>query len=262
MSSGSDKIKILIIEDEIHAQKELLRLLGNTDHNFNIEEIIDTVEDSINWFSNNHEPDLVFMDIQLADGISFEIFNKIKLACPVIFTTAYGEYAIKAFKINSIDYLLKPVKQDELNSALEKFNKLRNKSDQSATSINYDKIAELLNNPSANFKSRFISKLGDQIIHIAVDDIAYFISEDNVTFIITHDDKRYIIDQSLDQIFNLVDPDKFHRINRAVIASIKSIGKISKYFNSRLHVELLPKSKEKQLISRVKVPEFIKWIDR
>lgn len=262
MNSETITIKILIIEDEIHAQKELLRLLKNTEYSFHIEDTIDTVEDSVAWFNAKNEPDLVFMDIQLADGISFDIFNSVKISCPVIFTTAYDEYAIKAFKINSIDYLLKPIKQLELEAALNKYSNLNNKTYSNSTINDYHKIAELLNQNSKKYKSRFISRIGDQIMHIHVDDIAYFKSEDNVTFAVKHDSGNYIVDQSLDQIASLLDPDKFYRINRATITNIESIKKISKYFNSRLHVELSPKTNDKQLISRVKVANFLNWIER
>ncbi len=256
----SKNIRVLIIEDEIHAQRELTRLLNELDYPIEILDYIDSVEDAVNWLNLNPEPDLMFFDIQLADGLSFEIFTKTDVSCPVIFTTAFDEYAIRAFKVNSIDYLLKPVKQDQLSAALEKYSSQQVQ--QPKEIFDLSKLAELLNINKPKYKTRFLSKLGDQILHISIDDIAYFISEDNVTFIVTKTNSRCIIDHSLDTLSALVDPDIFFRINRSTLASMKSIKKINKYFNSRLHIELDPGTSDSQLISRVKVQEFLKWIDR
>ena len=259
---NSVQLKVLVVEDEIHAQKEIKRLLALCDYDIKILEFIDNVEDAISWINNNPDPDLMFFDIQLADGMSFEIFNHIESNAPVIFTTAFNEFAIKAFKVNSVDYLLKPIKLNELNAAIKKYLSLEEKSGNRRQPISLDQIEQLfkLNKPS--FKSRYIAKIGDQILHIPIKEIAYFKSEDNVTFIVTHNNKRYIIDYALEQITTEINPDHFHRINRSYIIHIDSIKKINKYFNSRLHIELEPTNPDQVLISRIKVPDFLKWIDK
>ena len=256
------QLNVLIVEDEIHAQKEIKRLLALCDYDVKILEFIDNIEDAISWINNNPNPDLMFFDIQMSDGMSFEIFNHINSTTPVIFTTAFNEFAIKAFKVNSIDYLLKPLKLNELNDAIKKYLSLEDKYGNKRQPISLDQIEQLfkLNKPS--FKSRFIVKIGDQILHISIKDIAYFKSEDNVTLIVTRNNKRYIIDYPLEQITTEINPDHFHRINRSFIIHIDSIKKINKYFNSRLHIELEPVTSDHVLISRIKVPDFLKWIDK
>ncbi len=260
--SNENILKVLIVEDEYHAQKELKRLLIANDHNILVLEVIDSVEDAIDWINNNPAPDLMFFDIQLADGHSFEVFKKVNTKAPVIFTTAYDEFAIQAFKVNSIDYLLKPLKQEELNSAIDKYMSSKYSEERNDSTIDIKQIEQLLLLNKPKFKSRFITKIGDQIVHISIDDIAFFKAEDNVTFVVTNRNKQYIIDQSLDNIVSVIDPDKFYRVNRSIITHINSIKKINKYFNSRLHLELEPQLETTVLISRVRVPDFLNWIDR
>ncbi len=256
----NNQIKVLIVEDEIHAQKELTRLLANCDFNIRILDYIDSVEDAVVWINTNPEPDIMFFDIQLSDGLSFEIFNHVKTSCPVIFTTAFDEYAIKAFKVNSIDYLLKPVKQDDLDNAITKFISLSGKDNNSGLDLH--QIEKLLNINKPTYKSRFISRIGDQILHIEIENVAYFKAEDNEVLLVTKNNKQYFIDYPLEQISGLVDPAVYFRANRKYIINISSIKKINKYFNSRLQLELDPKTTDDVLISRVKVPDFLKWIDK
>lgn len=255
-------MKVLIIEDEPFAQNELKRLLANSGLEIAIIDCLDSVEESVNWLKSNKPPDLVFIDIQLSDGLSFEIFKQVKITTPVIFTTAYDEYAIQAFKVNSVDYLLKPIKQSELNDALNKFQSLGKQYSSVQPILDLDQIQQLLNIQKLAFKTRFIAKVGDQIKHIDIKDVAYFRAEDNEVMIITNNNRRYIIEYSLDHLMGVLDPFEFFRINRSYIVTAKSIEKISKYFNSRLHLELLPKTEDTVLISRVKVPEFLKWMDK
>jgi len=257
-----NRLSVLIVEDEPHAQKELKRLLNNSGHDVNVVNCIDSVEDAITWINNNPEPDIMFFDIQLSDGLSFEIFKHIKTKTPIIFTTAFDEYAIQAFKVNSIDYLLKPIKQSELNAALDKFNSLADTTKNIESGLNIKQIQNLLEINKPRFKSRFITRIGDQIKHIGINEIAYFKAEDNEVLIITENNKRFFIDYSLEQLISMVDPDIFYRANRTYIINISSIKKISKYFNSRMHLELEPSTEENVLISRVKVPEFLNWIER
>lgn len=255
-------MNILIIEDEPHAQRELIRLIKNSGIDYNILECIDSVEEAVKWLLANPEPDLIFLDIQLSDGLSFDIFNQVKISCPVIFTTAYDEYAIQAFKLNSIDYLLKPIRQEGLNEALKKLNRIKERYADKNLLPDLQKIEQLFKSKLRDYKSRIIARVGDQIKHLSIDEIAYFYAEDNVVFLAGHFDQRMIIEYSLEQLERSLNPREFFRINRSYLVSIKAIGKINKYFNSRLKLELIPKTENDVLISRVKVSGFLEWMER
>ncbi|PKO97919.1 MAG: DNA-binding response regulator [Bacteroidetes bacterium HGW-Bacteroidetes-9] len=255
-------MKVLIVEDEPFAQQELKRLLSATNGDITVLGCIDSIEETVAWLRSNPLPDLIFLDIQLSDGLSFEIFKQEQILCPVIFTTAFDEYAIQAFKVNSIDYLLKPIKQAELNAALEKFDKVR-ESYQPKTQATFDfsQIEQLLSTARKEYKSRFIARVGDQIKHIDIEDVAWFYAEDNVVFMVTKTNNRYIIDYTLDQVSLQLDPKRFFRINRSYIAAIQNIGKVSRYFNGRLLIEINPAAQEQVFVSRAKAQEFIEWLD-
>lgn len=256
-------MKIVIVEDEPFARQELIRLLNKTGRNYSLLATIDSVEDSIEWFEANPHPDLVFLDIQLADGLSFDIFNSIDLRSAVIFTTAYDAYAIKAFKLNSIDYLLKPVKSDALENALSKYDRMKRDLSGEGVMLGEGKLEKLMQMMGPkNYKNRFLIKIGDQIKSVEATNIAYFKAEDNVVIIVLKDGNKYIIDQTLEQLEEVLDPDSFFRLNRAYIAAIKAILKVSKYFNSRLLIELNPDPEEQVLVSRARVKEFIEWLDQ
>ncbi len=258
-------MKILIIEDEPFAQKELKRLLEVAEGKFEILDMIDTVEDSVDWLKENPPPDLIFLDIQLADGISFDIFRQVEIKSPVIFTTAYDEYAIRAFQLNSIDYLLKPVKLTDLMRAINKYESLKDqygKDDNESVNITKSQLEGLLNLGQKEYKSRFVAKIGDQIKYIPIEDVAYFYAEDNVVFLVSKSANRYIIEYSIEEIDSLVEPKNFYRLNRSVVAHINAIDKVYKYLNSRLKIELKPESEKEVLISRAKVSDFMKWMDR
>jgi len=256
-------MKVLIVEDEPFAQQELKRVLSEIRPEYAVLECIDSIEDTVEWLQSHPAPDLIFLDIQLSDGLSFEIFRQINIQCPVIFTTAFDEYAIQAFKVNSIDYLLKPVKKSELEEAISKYEQIKEHY-QAGTKpeIDLSVLEKLLDPGRRKFKARFIARLGDQIKHIAVEDIAWFFAEDNVVFVMTVSNNRYIIDHTLDQISTLVDPSAFFRLNRSYIAGIKSIGKVNRYFNGRLLIELIPATAEQVFVSRAKAQEFIDWLDK
>lgn len=253
---------VFIVEDEPHARNELTRLLDKSGQEIQIAGFADSIEDAVLWLNENPNPDLMFFDIQLSDGLSFEIFKQVKIDVPVIFTTAFDEYAIQAFKVNSIDYLLKPIKLEELKSALDQYNSISSKSGNKENVLKMEQIEKLLQINKPKYKSRFVAKFGDQIKHIDVAELAYFHAVDNEVFLITKENSRYIIDYSLEQINDLVDPQDFFRVNRSFIVHIEAIKKISKYFNSRLHLKLIPQTEEEVLISRVKVPEFMNWMDK
>ena len=249
----------MIIEDEPLAQKELQRLLKQTGYALRVADILDSVEDSVEWLKGNPEPDLVFLDIQLSDGISFEIFKHVKIKAPVIFTTAYDEYAIQAFRLNSIDYLLKPIELHALRAALKKLEEL--KKDLAASPLLDENILkDLLSMQKKEYKKRFLARVGDQIKSIRVEDIAYFYAEDNLVFVKCNNGDRFIIDHTLEILEKEVAPNDFFRLNRSVLAKINAIKKVSKYFNSRLLIELAPPAEEKILVSRVKVPDFMEWM--
>lgn len=255
-------MKVFIVEDEPLARKELNRLLDKSGQPVTVVAYADSIEDAVIWLKQNEHPDLMFFDIQLSDGLSFEILNQVKVDIPVIFCTAFDEYAIRAFKVNSVDYLLKPVKQEELNKALEKYTALSEKMTSAGQGLSLLQIENLLEINKPTFKTRFVARFGDQIKRIDISDVAYFNAVDNEVFLITRDNSRYIIDYSLEQIDSLVNPQDFHRVNRSFIIQINAIQKISKYFNSRLHLELQPPTSESVLVSRVKVPDFMDWIDK
>jgi len=256
-------MKIVIVEDEPFAQQELLRLIKKTGREFKLLAVIDSVEDSINWFSKNIHPDLVFLDIQLADGLSFDIFSEIELKSAVIFTTAYDEFAIRAFKLNSIDYLLKPVKLEALEAAINKFEKMKRDMSSEKAGFNEEQLQQVIKLMSSkNYKNRFIIRLGDQIKSIDINETAYFKAEDNVVFLLKNDGHKYIIDHTLEQLEDMLDPGKFFRLNRTFVVAFSSIKKVSKYFNSRLLVELEPPEEEKILVSRARAKALLEWLDQ
>jgi len=252
-------MNVLIIEDEPFAQQEIIRLLSEADPSIKVQKCIDSIEGSVKYLTEHKEIDLIFMDIQLSDGLSFEIFNLTEVKPPVIFTTAYDEYAIKAFKVNSIDYLLKPIDEEDLVKALEKFKKLQ-VYDESYFSTK--QLKEVLGLYRPSYKNRLVVRLGDKIQHIDTKDIAYFYSEDKVSFLFTSKGSRFIINYSLEEIGSFMNPDEFYRINRQIIANISAISTIDKYFNSRLKIGLIPEMEVDVLISRTKVSDFLNWLER
>ncbi len=257
-------MKVLIIEDEPFAQNELKRLLGIIDPKVKVLDCLESIEESIDWLEINDEPDLIFLDVQLSDGLSFEIFQKMEVKAPIIFTTAYDEYAVQAFKLNSIDYLLKPIDKGELEAGLKKFKDLHGEpKTQKEALLDPEKIQQLLEmNLGKEYKKRFIIKTGDRLRHVSVEDIAYFYSEDDYTYLVAKENAKFIIAFKLDELINQLDPNEFFRLSRKFITNIHSVKLVNKYFNSRLEVILDPPTKDQILISRVRVPEFLQWLER
>lgn len=243
-------MNVLIIEDEQLAQEELVRIINKRFPTMTIAAILGSVKESIEWLREN-SVDLIFMDIQLSDGISFDIFEYVEIRTPVIFTTAYDQYAIQAFKVNSIGYLLKPIIEDDLVSAVDKLD------------YQPDKIQELLNllQPSKSYKSRIVIKTGDKFNFLDMNEVAYFYAEDRVTFVVTKQGKAKIVDYTIEALEPLLDPKRFFKLTRGCIASIDSISDVSKYFNSRLKIKLKPEYKGELLVSRVRVSDFLKWLN-
>ena len=253
-------MKTLIIEDEIAASKRLKSMLKKIDLTLEIAATIDSIEDAVSWLNENDEPDLIFADIQLSDGVCFDIFREIKIKCPVIFTTAYDEYAIEAFKVNSIDYLLKPIDPKMLASAIEKFKSI--KEQYAAPENNLEALLKKMgHNNTAEYKSRFLVKKGQAMKTIPTSDAAYFIIDNQLVFLVANDGGKFIIEHSLDELEALLDPKRFFRINRQMIVALESVTTIHPYFNSRLKLMLEPVIKAEILVSRMKVSEFKKWLD-
>ncbi len=254
-------MKILLIEDELPAARQLTKLILECRPQASILESLDSVESAVRWLNSQSSPDLIFMDIQLADGLSFDIFLQAEVKTPVVFTTAYDQYTLKAFKVNSVDYLLKPVDPEELKAAFEKFESLY----QSAPvpPIATQTIQELLASfQQQEYKERFIVKVGQQLTFVLVRDIAYFYSEDGLVYAQTVDHKKHLIDYTLDQLVGIIDPADFFRINRKIILSLLSINKIHPYFNSRLKLELKPKANFDVIVSRDRTNDFKSWLDK
>jgi two-component system, LytTR family, response regulator LytT len=248
----------IIIEDEKPAARLLQRKLQKL--NIEVGVMLHSVEESIEWFSANEHPDLIFLDIQLSDGLSFEIFEKVTIKSAIIFTTAFDEYALKAFKLNSIDYLLKPIDEDDLEVAVSKF-KTRLPKTENSLQLDLEQIKKMFQNPfDKNFKTRFTVKIGQHLKVISVDEIECFFSENKGTYIHTFDNRNYLIDATLEVLEQDLDPQSFYRISRKFIIPLKSIKEIVLYSNSRLKV-ILPTYKEDEVIvSREKVSDFKMWI--
>jgi len=255
-------MKVLIIEDEHFAVKRLTSLLQKELPDAEIIDAFDTVSDSVEWFKSNPEPELVFMDIQLADGLSFQIFESVELLCPIIFITAFDEYALDAFKVNSIDYLLKPIEVNELRKAIKKFQLLYNQPTEQLSREQYDwtVIARQFTQGKLTYKKRFLYKSGAAYAYLKTEDVALFSSEDGLSFAFTTTGKRIVLDQSLDKLISELDPDKFHKISRKHIVPLESISKIHPHLNHRLKLELKTQLGQELVVSRDKVREFKEWI--
>ncbi len=251
-------MKTIIIEDEKPAARLLQRKLKN--FNIEVEVMLHSVEESIEWFSKNEHPDLIFLDIQLSDGLSFEIFEKVVIRSAIIFTTAYDEYALKAFKLNSIDYLLKPIDEEELEAAISKF-KMRLPKQENALQLDFEEIKKMLQNPfDKNYKTRFTVKVGQYLKIISIEEIECFFSENKGTYIHTLDNRDYLIENTLETLEQDLDPKKFYRISRKFILPLQSIKEIVAYSNSRLKINLATFSNDEVVVSREKVADFKSWI--
>ncbi len=252
-------MRLLIIEDEHFAAKRLRSLLSEALPESTIVGEIDSVEDAVQWLSSHIEPHLIFMDIQLADGLSFQIFEQVKVSCPVIFTTAYDEYALNAFKVNSIDYLLKPIEIAAFKQAIEKYKS--HYAPNSQRQPDWSAIAKDMMTPRDPYKKRFLIRSGQAFGYLPVDDIRYFYSDDGLSFAVNHNNKKAIIDKSLDSIIDSLDPTLFYKISRKHIVALSSIHKIHPHLNNRLKIELDLPSEEEFIVSRDKVKEFKNWLD-
>lgn len=257
-------MKILIIEDEELAVKKIRKLLSAVEPGAEVVGEADSIAASVEWLQTHPSPDLILMDIELADGQSFEIFNLIQVKSPVIFTTSYDEYALKAFKVNSIDYLLKPVQKEDLEAALRKFNTLKKDSSVSSSGINMETLVKELQQKlqPKEYRKRFLVKNAQKLVSVEVDDIAYFYSDGRLNFFKTLDNKKFVVDYTMDELEDMLDPEKYFRISRSFYVSIGSIDKIDDYFGNRLILQLKPAVDKEALVSREKVTDFKKWMGK
>jgi len=250
-------MQILIIEDEFRAARQLQGLLEKSGLVYTVLDIIDSVEDAVNWFKSNHSVDLVFMDVQLADGLSFEIFQKVDVQTPIIFTTAFDQYAIQAFKVNSIDYLLKPIKEVDFNIAIDQYQKAS-----ASNAIPSDILQQLIvGMKKPKERSGILVKEGSGFVQIKIEDIFYFYSEDSMTFAVSKD-KRYVVEETMDQLFGSLSSDRFFRINRGQIISKGAVEKIEPYFNHRVKLLVLSDRGMEFVVSRGKSSGFKAWMNR
>ncbi len=253
-------MNVLIVEDEQPAVRQLTRLFLDFRPGGKVLAALDSVEGTLKWWqAQTVFPDLIFLDIQLADGLSFDIFRQAQIDRPVIFTTAYDQYTLRAFKLNSVDYLLKPIDPEELRQALDKYDRLQ-KPENALTAQLLEDLRQSMAQPP--YKSRFLVKSGQQLVYIPVEEARYFFSEDGLVFLLDQGGKRHIIDYTLDQLVELLHPHSFYRVNRKLITHIDAIRKIAPYFNSRLILELHPRPSFEVIVSRDRVADFKRWLDR
>lgn len=251
-------MKVIIIEDEKPSARRLQRMLSKLD--IETEVMLHSVDESVNWFQNNEHPDLIFLDIQLSDGLSFEIFETVKIKSAIIFTTAYDEYALQAFKLNSIDYLLKPIDDDDLEASIKKY---RERAPQSkAVTLDFEDIKKLLVNPiDREYKKRFSVKVGQHIKLINTDEIECFYSENKGTYLHTKEGRDYLLDTSLEHLEEELEPQTFFRINRKFFVNINAIKDIISYTNSRLQIKLGSYKEQDVIVARERVKRFKEWLD-
>ena len=251
-------MNVLIIEDEESAFENLQRILLEIDETIQIVSWLQSVEQSIHWLKENDSPDIIFLDIHLSDDLSFKIFEAIDVTCPIIFTTAYDEYAIKAFEVNSIDYLLKPIAKENIEKAIEKYMSSIKSAPKSYDNLIHD-LKTISTKPS--YKERFLVNKADELIIILTSEISYFYKE-NDTYIVLENGDRYPIKFTLEQLIELLNPNQFYRINRQMIVNINAISKITLWFKGKLKLQLSPEFDGNVFVSKEGVSKFKKWMDK
>lgn len=252
-------MKALIVEDELLARNNLRNIIMKQFDDIEIVGMLSSVKGTIEWLLDpEHRTDLIFLDVELSDGMCFDIFEQVQTRAKIIVTTAYDSYALQAFKINSIDYLLKPIDPNELRTAVDR---CRARGAESPA-IDVEELRKALTGDSRPAcKSRFVIRQGDRIVLLKVDDIAYFHAEDKSTYAVTFDGKRYILDMTLDAAQESVDPHRFFRVSRSQIVSINAIETISKHLNNRLKINIQPKPDFEIFVSRFRIPDFLEWLE-
>jgi len=253
-------MKVVVVEDEHFAVEALKRQLHQLDVSIEVMAELDTVEDAVDYFKQHTLPDLVFMDIQLADGVSFEIFQHVELNCPIIFTTAYDAYALQAFSVHAIDYLLKPISLEGLERALAKYN--RSQTPGESITISPEVIAQLLQANKQSYKDRFMIKIGERLQSIPSTDILFFQGEHKSVWLYHSNGRKYIVDYTLEQLESMLDPMRFFRLNRSYIATLEAISEVVQYSNSRLKVTIKAGGGHEAIISRNKAEPFRVWLGK
>jgi DNA-binding LytR/AlgR family response regulator len=247
-------MKVLIVEDEKPAADRLIKMLKETDSSIEVSGIVVSVASSVKWLESNEAPDLIFMDVNLADGSSFEIFEKTKVNSPVVFTTAYDEYALEAFRVNSIDYLLKPVKKEELERAMSRYRGM-----QSLQQIQVDALVKRIHQVPS-YQKRMVIRYGEVIKMVDISEVSYFYTEDRIHYLCTFDNLRYPVDQNLDELESLLDPAVFFRINRQFIVNVNAIDRMQAWSKSRVKITLKPPSPHETVVSTDRSPVFKEWL--
>ena len=253
-------MKVVIVEDEAPAFRRLQKILEEIDPSIEIVEVLDSVEESIVWLKDHDQHDLIFMDIQLSDGLSFEIFDSVRITSPVIFTTAFDEYTLRAFKVNSIDYLLKPIKKEELESSLAKLDQLKSSLAERAPQQDLNALIKAIKLDDRKFKTRFLVKKGDELHSVETSEISHFQTRNGVVHLITKTGKDHIMDFTLDELMLQMDPEQFYRANRQYIVHFKSIQKVHKFHKGKLLIELTLETDESITVSAEKASDFKGWL--
>ncbi|SDF86060.1 two component transcriptional regulator, LytTR family [Dyadobacter soli] len=264
-------MNILIVEDEKLAVRKLTKLLEETAPELEVRGITPSIAATVEWITENRangqpEPDIIFLDIELADGQSFEIFNRVQIQSTVIFTTSYDEYALQAFKVNSIDYLLKPVQQEDLQRAIRKFYDLiaPGKTAPAASQLNLEAILKSLHLQSAvpEYRKRFLVKQGARLLSVETSEIAYFYTDNGLTFFKNHQGQKFVVDYKMDELDKFLDPDRFFRVNRALIVTHQSVTQMQAYYNHRLALTLHPTLDKETIVSRERAHDFKVWMGK
>ncbi len=259
-------VQVIVVEDEIHSGTMLAKMVGRLRPDWEVKATLQSVADTVAYLQEHPKPDIIFLDIELADGNCFSIFEQVKVDSAIIFTTAYNEYAIKAFKLNSIDYLLKPIKEADLKQAIEKYEHVMellsgNESEPKA-GIDYDQLAHLINTSQNGYRKRFLISRRESFFKLDAKDIACFLFDARITYAITFDNQRYVINHSMDRLENELDPELFFRANRQTIINMEAIDRFESYFNGQLAIKLVNNIEDKVLVSRIKASQFKEWLNR
>jgi DNA-binding LytR/AlgR family response regulator len=253
-------MKILIIEDEKAAAQRLQKLIEEVEPGAELIAVLDSIEAAVAWFRTEKSPDLVFADIHLADGSSFEIFKEVEVEVPLIFTTAYDQYAIDAFKLNSVDYLLKPIKREELTHSFAKFRKVHTAAEPAEPGIDYARLALALRQEKQDFQKRIVIRYGQHIKAVEIADIAYFYIDSKITLLRTFEGKNSPVDYNMDQLEEILNPSEFFRINRSCIVNIRAIDKMFAYSKSRVKIEMNPAHDQETIVSSERSALFKEWL--
>lgn len=257
------KLNVIIVEDEFPTAQMMEDMILDLRPDWNIAGVFDSIKETVDWLKNNEAPDLLFLDIQLADGLSFSIFEQVKVESPIIFTTAYDEHAIRAFKLNSVDYLLKPVKQNLLDEAIQKYERIKNMiENKEKAPFDIDQLLKTIKEGDSGYRKRFLVSKREAFFKVPVEEIAYIEFDAKITLAVTFDGVEHLINFTLEKLEDELNPDMFMRANRQTIVNINAIDSFESYFGSKLMVKLLPKLNHKIVISRAKASAFKAWLDR